>query len=300
MSIQTELIQAIKTKHTRRAALRNFCLGGIGLGAFGLLDRQAKADAPGHDLTDVNILNFALNLEYLEAQYYSYATTGAGLSTANLTGVGTQGTVTVKANALVPFAGADDAIQEYANEIAQDELNHVLFLRAALGSYAVAMPNVDLLNSFNILAQVAGLGSTFDPFANETNFLLGGYIFEDVGVTAYHGAAPLVNNKDYLSAAAGILGTEAYHASLIRTLLFQMGASESTAKISAVRAALSNAQDDSGVTPTNGGATANIVPVDAHGLVFARTTRQVLNIVYGGVNAASGLFFPNGLNGAIH
>jgi Ferritin-like domain len=194
----------------------------------------------------------------------------------------------------VPFA--TNAIAQYANEIALDELNHVRLIREVLGERAVSEPAINLVDSFNTLAVAAGLPTPFDPFVNETNFLLGAYIFEDVGVSAYHGAAPLVQSKAILSAAAGILAVEAYHAAEVRLLLFQLGQATATTAISAVRASLSDAADDQGVV-LNG--VANIVPTDSNSLAFSRTTRQVLNIVYGKEDAGSGLFFPGGLNGVI-
>ncbi|MBV1692272.1 ferritin-like domain-containing protein [Novosphingobium sp. G106] len=257
--------------------------------------------------SDADVLNFALNLEYLEAQFYSFAVNGTGLAASDLTGSGTQGTVT--GGRKVNFT--DPIVEQYAREIAGDEVAHVKFLRAQLGGSAVSQPAIDIgtdpNGAFSSAARAAGLvgaGQSFDPYASDENFLLGAFIFEDVGVTAYKGAAPLISNTTYLEAAAGILAVEAYHAGIIRTTLYGKGIDTpslrtSADKISDARDSLDGTSDlDQGISPT--GDVSNIVPLDANGLAFSRTTGQVLNIAYLTKLAAnSGGFFPSGVNGTI-
>jgi hypothetical protein len=205
----------------------------------------------------------------------------------------------------------------YANEIAQDEIDHVTFLRTTLGSAAVAQPAIDVsatpTSAFSLAAQAAGLvpsGTTFNPYASDEAFLLGAYIFEDVGVTAYHGAATLISSKTYLDAAAGILAVEAYHAGIVRTSLYAMGLETpapainpytATAAISAARAKLDGTgNDDHGIQGANS-TISNIVDANSNAIAYDRTTGQVLNIVY--LNAAAvtmGGFFPAGVNGTIN
>ena len=149
-------------------------------------------------------------------------------------------------------------------------------------------------------AQAAGLitaGQTFDAFADENSFLLAAFIFEDVGVTAYHGAAALISDKANLAGAAGILAVEAYHAGIIRTILYEKGLFSAAPAISDARDSLDGPDDlDQGI---GNAVTSNLVPVDASGIAFQRTPQQVLNIVYLNPNGTKTGFFPNGLNGAV-
>lgn len=319
---QHDLIaEVFERQARRRVERRNFlkfagvstaaAAGAAFLGACdpGVSTRGSKVVEPvGPQIGDAEILNFALNLEYLEAQFYSFAATGAGLPANLLTGTGTQGTVT--GGRQVNFT--DNQVRQYANEIAGDEKAHVAFLRTAIGSAAVAQPAIDISStatgSFSSAAAAAGLisqGQTFDAYASDENFLLAAFIFEDVGVTAYKGASPLLKSSTFLSAAAGILAAEAYHAGLIRTTLYAKGIQapalvDATEKISNARDTLDNPiDDDQGIRAINGAS--NIVPSDSDGIAFSRSTGDVLNIAYlTAAAAAKGGFFPNGVNGVIN
>ena len=291
-------LEAVKRNRLSR---RNF-LAGLGCsagaaaaiaatGCGGSSKTTTPTPTPTPGITDADILNFALNLEYLEAEYYLRAATGAGLSSTDAG----SGAGTVTGGTQVTFK--TPALQQYAMEIANDELAHVRFLRKALGSAAVDRPNLDLMNSFNAAASAAGIGAAFNPFADENSFLVGAFVFEDVGVTAYHGAAGLLTNVANLGAAAAIMAVEAYHAGEIRTLIAQAGGNYVTYanKISALRAAAGG-----GAETTVSGST--IVAADSNSIAYDRTTDQVLHIVY--LNATAGIvnaggFFPNGLKGTI-
>ena len=322
-SIETQKLDDIIS--SRRAMM----FGGTALAALAFAGTGiAKAQASA--VTDADILNFALNLEYLEANFYYLAAFGYTIDKApspiNINGgSGTGVAVTTKPNfAKVPFTNI--AVASYARETAIEEGKHVSFLSGALGAAAVAQPALDLYTSFNTLASAAGIGAAFDPFSSDAFFLIGAYIFEDVGVTAYHGAAPLISTAGiaagYLGAAAGILAVEAYHAGLVRTTINALdpnnanGYQTLTQQISALRSKLSLAAnsavttaDDAGLgnqTVTLGASTgitaSTLVDADANAIAFSRTTTQVLNIVTGGASTSSpykGVFFPNGLNGNI-
>lgn len=312
---ETQQLDAIIA--SRRAMLMGgTALAGLAVAAFGFPNVAQAA------VTDSDILNFALNLEYLEAQYYTLATRGTTIDTSagGSIAVGSgAGTVTTKgsnnyASCKVPFAMP--TVNAYALEIANDERNHVTQLRTALGTGAVAQPSIDLYNSFIALGNAVGV-SNFDPFSSDAYFLLGAYIFEDVGVSAYHGAAALISDKtNVLPAAAGIQAVEAYHSGLIRTTIFSLDPTNSsnyqtlTQKISAVRAMFdgtnTSTPDDIGLNIKNvalesGSATypsSTIADVDANYVAWARTTSQVLSIVYAGGSGKGG-FFPSGLNGNV-
>jgi hypothetical protein len=261
----------------------------------------SKSEATQSGPSDATILNFALNLEYLEAEFYLRAT-GSRLPDEMTTGTGTRGEVSGGR----PVQFQNPVIAKFAAEIAADERAHVAFLRGALGSAAASRPAISLDQSFTAAATAAGLikaGESFDPYESDLNFLFAAFIFEDVGVTAFKGAAPFISNKTYLEAAAGLLATEAYHAGIVRTSLYNEGMIDNAVftavqKISDVRGAVDGVggDDQSIGTATD----LNLVPTDAKGAAFGRSPEHILNIVYlTPERATSGGFYPNGLNGEL-
>jgi hypothetical protein len=257
----------------RRSFLSTIGIAGAAVGAGTLLgcsNDGPLAISPTVAPSVLDVLNFALNLEYLEASFYAYVTTGSGLPAADMGAA----PGAVSGGAKVNFT--NPVVASLANQLATHEREHVEFLRTtitSIGGTPVAMPALNL---------AAG-----GPVTNDATFLAAARQLEAVGVSAYAGGAQyLTSNVTALNYAAQILHAEAQHAGFLRELCIVNGVS-------------SPAVDSQDQPPSlgkifNTSATTGLNPV--------RTTSQVLQIVYGSPGAlgvTKGGFFPNGLNGAI-
>jgi ferritin-like protein len=265
--MKTELLEKIvESSVDRRKFLKRAGATSLGVAAMTMMGGSMGKLHAQTTFTDADILNFALNLEYLEAEFYLKATWGTtlvGLGVIN----SSQQTGPTTGGKMVSFSGANIAF--VASGLRTDEVDHVKYLRSALGSAAAPKPAINL--------DALGYG-----FANVNDFMKLGRQFEDVGVSAYLGAAPLIQSKTYLDAAARILATEAQHSGSIRLACIWYGVN-------------SPAVDSQDIPPT----AANPFDVDATtGLSIPRTPQQVLKIVYGG-GTTSGGFYPSGMNGTI-
>lgn len=139
--------------------------------AVGPFVRRALAMSGGGDL---DILNFALTLEYLESSFYAEAKRRAG---------------------------ASGELKSLIELLAKDEQEHVEALAGTvkkLGGKPVAKPKFDF------------------PYSDTAGFLKLAQTFEDTGVSAYNGAAPLIESTEVLTAAGSIVQVEARHAAAIR------------------------------------------------------------------------------------
>ncbi|MCX6610528.1 MAG: ferritin-like domain-containing protein [Acidobacteria bacterium] len=243
--------------------------------ATAVLGAASAVQAQDTAITDVDILQFALNLEYLEAEFYTVATSGRSIDTfgVGITGDGTAGATS--GGSRVIFNNFGSPVSNIMEELAFDERAHVTLLRTALtaaGVMPVAKPAINL----------NGLGF---GFGGQVDFIILARILEDIGVTAYAGAAPLITDKAYLGVAAQILAVEAFHSGNIRLLIAQNR--YNTTKLDGV---------DMPPPPTG----ARFFPTDDNALAAVRTPAQVLYLAYGlKENATGGGFFPAGFNGKL-
>jgi len=265
--MKTEVIERIVNNPSdRRKFIKRVGATGLGVAAASMLGGSLSKVQAASAITDADILNFALNLEYLEAEFYSMATYGSTLLELGVITSSEQSGPTTGGNMVPDFGSSPLAF--LATALRVTEIDHVKYLRAALGSAAVLKPTINL--------NALGYG-----YSSVDSFLKLSRQFEDVGVSAYLGAAPLISSKTYLAAAGAILATEAQHSGSIRLACIQNDVT-------------SPAVDSLDVPPTQ----QNPYDVDKNALSIPRTTSQVLAIVYAG-GTCSGGFYPDGMNGAI-
>ena len=274
------------TRLNRRKLITNLSMAAGAAGMLGVAGCSNAGPAlvstpTGAGPTVLDVLNFALNLEYLEATFYSVVVTGTGLSTADM------GSGAGNASGGAQVAFTNSFVRNIALNLMQEEIEHVELLRATisgLNSTPVSMPELKLAPTS---AYTVNSDATFLAVARQ---------LEAVGVSAYIGGAQyLAGSIPALNYAAQILDLEAQHEGALRAACIQLGVT-------------SPAADAYDLPPTTS-QVFNTSPTT--GLNPVRTISQVLNIVYGNSAAGSdptqvaaglskGGFFPNGLNGTIY
>ena len=257
--------------HLNRRGFLGAMLTAAAAGGIGTRSAMAQTATP----TIIDVLNFALNLEYLEANFYLYASTGNGLPSANNGG----GPAVRGAPGKLPLDTNTLAVCE---ALAQDEVNHITDLQSAITSMGGTFIPQPLIN----------LGAN-GAITTQSQFLAAARQFTALGGSAYVGSAQLlVSNPAVLTTAGQILGAEGQHAGALAYLCVTQNV-------------LSPAIDAQDVPPT----ATNYFTVDAvNALSPARNTSQVLGVAYGvskpttttpTVGITLGGFFPNGFNGTV-
>lgn len=169
----------------RRSLFARGVAPAIAMASAPLLIAAASTEAFGASLPQkvVDVLNYALTLEYLEAAFYKQGNLSSGL-------------IPSKYRTLFRTIGAHEAA-------------HVLLLKSALGAAAVKAPAVDF---------TAG-GKYADVFSNFETFATLSATFEDLGVAAYKGQAGALLGTPVLTTALQIHSVEARHAAAVRPLV---------------------------------------------------------------------------------
>lgn len=220
--------------------------------------------------TALDALNFALNLEYLQASFYLLLARGHGLEKALM------GPDYGEVAGCTKFSFQSPDVKELVTQLAAAEREHVIFLRRTirlLGGTPVSCPALNLA--------AMGMPTLEDGLLSLARRL------ETIGVSAYTGAIQyLAPNADAVTSVAQLLETEAQHEGVFRQLCVAH----------AVSSPAVDSQDKPPRTPT----LANTSP--STGLNPIRTPGQILQIVYnmpGVTGASGGAFFPRGMTGAI-
>lgn len=247
---------------------------------------------------DITLSSFSLNVKYLEAEWYLRVVTGKGLSPQDTSGSGVAGPVLVRTEDPIEFR--NPIIKAIAEQLASDELAHLHVVRDTFASFSLtppARPTIDLINSFELLADAAGLNRRFNPFESESDFLIAACFIELIGLSGLVGAVGALQNNSLKSTAASLIGVEGAHNGFVRLGLAVNDLFEEANKIAALAQKLINSARTI-VLPLLDNNRVIVLPIEDQKLAVAESAdlQELLNLICLSINAKVGGFLPNGLN----
>lgn len=261
----------------RRSILKKLGMVAAVTGAAAASRTQVLEAQSSIVMTD--LLQFTLNLEYLESEFYTMATEGKTIEELGVPVDGQGSPGATVGGRRIRFTRLKRFSREIAFELAENERAHVLLFRNTLlqlGVTPVAKPAINL-------------EPTGTEFNDEVSFVIAARRFEELGSSLGAGAAanPLINKSPFIATLGRLIGVEAQHVGNLRLQI---------AELDIPLAPLDGA--DIVPPPSSGG---QAFSVNENGLTATRTPGQVLYHAYGELaDATAGGFYPNGVNGVIN
>ncbi|KAI4329760.1 hypothetical protein MLD38_028108 [Melastoma candidum] len=262
---------------------------------------------------DVDLVQFAMNLEFLEAEFFLHGAFGKGLDIF---------APYLARGGPSPFGGRkarlDHVVQSVIEELGYEEIGHLKAIYEWVGGIPRPFMNISAETFGEVFDMALGrkLMPPFDPYSSSIHFLLASYLLPYVGLTGYVGAIPLLDRFTTKDLVGRLLGVESGQDAIVRTLLYQhsgkklepygITVANLTNKLSWARNHLGKCgHKDEGVVVrkklgAEGRTRTNVLSANNYSLAYSRTPQEITRIVYGtGNEHVPGGFYPRGANGRI-
>ncbi|KAJ4764554.1 Desiccation-related protein PCC13-62 [Rhynchospora pubera] len=257
--------------------------------------------------------HFALNLEFIEAEWFLHGALGIGLDeiAPELAHGGPPPIDGRKAN-------LDEVTKRIITEFAYQEVSHIRYIEAVFGPIQRPLIDISRAHWAKLMNMALGykLDPPFDPFIDSLHYMVASYVLPYIGLNGYTGANPNLDGYRSKRALAGLLSVESAQDAILRGWLFErleeivepynITVAVFTDKISQLRnrLAMCGIKDEGLIVPPELGAEmricTNVISANVDSISYSRTPKEILRIVYEtGDEHIPGGFLPEGGNGEI-